>query len=572
MKIQFVLCALLALLLTACEFSLAGDITPPPDAVLFSEAMLISVESPVAAPDLTAGAEIYANRCAACHGPRGLGDGEEAAQLPFFPSAIGDPDLARSASPEDWFRVLSAGRLQRYMPPFESALTVQQRWDVLAYVYSLGWDEETLARGSELYVEHQPVIDDLLSGLSPVAIDLDAINALDLSLEDSLALTAYLQALALKLDSAGAPVEAADPPELSDVDGVAASLTGKVIYASGGQFPSGLEARLYGFDRTDQVVSEIVPVASDGEFYFENIPLANDRIFFVQVDFQGLSFFSEFLTVDGQTGIYTLDVPIYDVTSEVGELAVEAIQLVLDFSKAGVVRVVESVRISNLGDRAVVPAEGKPVLHFSLPAEASKLSFEEGELGDRYLPDDSGFGDTRAVIPGINSYSLLFAYELPYQASVDLPITIELPTRSIAVFIPEGNLELAGDGFSLQGSQLIDGKSYLAYGADAAFSTGDEVLLEIRGAHPLGAAAASLTDNEDLLVGLAALTVAVGFAWLWMRSLPGEAPSSTERILAQIAALDERYERGGLARSGYTKQRAALKERLRRALGTGKRK
>jgi len=189
----------LPLLLTACEFSLAGDITPPSDAIISRETTLAPVTSPAAAPDLAVGAEIYANRCAPCHGLSGLGDGVQAAQLPFFPSAIGDPELARAASPEDWFRIISFGRLQRFMPPFESALTEQERWDVLAYVYGLGWDEEILARGEELIAEYRLEIDELMADIPSLSMKLNIVDGLTLSDEDAQALTAYLQAKALGL-------------------------------------------------------------------------------------------------------------------------------------------------------------------------------------------------------------------------------------------------------------------------------------------------------------------------------------------------------------------------------------
>ncbi|MCL5429179.1 MAG: cytochrome c [Chloroflexi bacterium] len=565
MKKTFLILSVLPLLLTACEFSLASDITPPPDAVIFGETTMAPIEAPASALDLTAGAAIYTSSCAPCHGAGGLGNGEQAAQLPFSPSAIGDPDLARAASPEDWYRVLSQGRLQRYMPPFESALSPQQRWDVLAYVYSLSWDAETLNRGAELYALNQSEIDGLLDGISPIAMKLNLVDALGLPAEDAQALAAYLQAKALGIArSERVPVE---DGELSpDEEALAAfgDFRGNVIYGDGDQIPSGLEARLYGFDHTDRIVSEVTAIAADGSFVFRDIPLAAGRIFFVQVDFQGLSFFSDFLTVDGKAGTYTLEAHIYDTISDASQLAVEKIQLVFDFFQAGIVRVVESVTISNLGDRAVVPDEsGQPVLHFSLPPQASNLAFEEGELDNRYVLDETGFGDTRAVIPGINSYSLLFAYELPYASSLSLPITIDLPTRVVAIFLPANEIEMENIEFQLQGSQEINGIEYSLYAAETGYFPGDEVSLSLKGAHPRG----GFARDDNLLAGLAALTAAVGFAWIWLWRRPAAPPKGIEHILDEIIDLDERYERGGLAKTTYTKQRTALKARLRRELG-----
>src|SRR3989304_243648 len=107
-----------AFLLTACELSLAGDITPPPEAIISSQSSPEPIVYPSSAPDPANGEVIYAERCAPCHGVSGLGDGEQADELAVFPAPIGDSELARGSSPEDWYRLVTGGRLARFMPPF----------------------------------------------------------------------------------------------------------------------------------------------------------------------------------------------------------------------------------------------------------------------------------------------------------------------------------------------------------------------------------------------------------------------------------------------------------------------
>lgn len=557
--------SVLALLLTACEFSLAGDITPPPEAIVSGETTPVSVEAPEAPPDLAAGAAIYANSCAPCHGASGLGNGEQADQLPFFPSALADTDLARSVSPEEWFRVLSSGRLPRYMPPFELSLSAQQRWDVLAHVYGLGWDEEILARGKQIYSEHQSEIDETLEGISPIAVNLDLVDNLGLNMEDTQALTAYLQSRAIGMGQKD--VQAAEATQTADVAAPAAfgRIRGHVIYAHRDQLPERMEARLYGFDHTDQVVSEVTQFLPRGSYAFEDVPLAAGRIFFVQVEYQGVNFFSEFIEVDGQEAIYDLNVPIFDITSETDQLAVERLQLFFDFPRPGVVRVVESVIVSNLGDRAVVPNEtGQPVLHFSLPPQAINLSFGEGELGDRYIPDETGFGDTWTVIPGIHSREMYFAYELPYTDKFSFPIRFDLATKMVVVLLPE-YLQLTSGGLQLQGTQEVGGMNYQVFSGVSGYLPDDEISMEFSGEHLLGGDT-SLLQDDSLLVGLIGLTVAVGFAWLWLRRLPTAPSPELERVLAEIVALDERYEHGKITKVAYAKKRKSLRERLAREL------
>ncbi len=146
----------LALLLTACSFSLAEDVTPPPNytppaPVETSAVTAASLSYPVVPPDPANGAAIFAEKCAPCHGAAGQGDGPRASSLPNPVAAIGTADLARKSTAAAWFDIITNGNLEKFMPPFSSSLSDGQRWDVLAYVYSLSETPAALAMGGQLY-------------------------------------------------------------------------------------------------------------------------------------------------------------------------------------------------------------------------------------------------------------------------------------------------------------------------------------------------------------------------------------------------------------------------------------
>ncbi|MEX2143289.1 MAG: cytochrome c, partial [Anaerolineales bacterium] len=477
MRRCFALVAGLAVLLSACEFSLAGDVTPPPEALISGNATLVPIAGPVSRPDLQAGATIYAQSCEPCHGDRGQGDGEQGTQLPFAPSPLGDADLARAASPEDWYRWVTEGRFTRYMPPFASLLSPQERWDVLAFVYTLSLEEADFLSGEALFSQYQEEVNELLAGDLKSA-KLATIQSLGLSNEQSNSLTAYMQARALgiedlrdlNLGASNLPNEAnVDLPELG-------SFAGEVLHGSQANLPAGLEVTLVGYDRTEQVFSQNVELDANGRFKFDEVPLANEHTYFVQVHYEGQIYFSEFINASGEQNEFTLPITVYETTTSIEQLAVESLQLFFDFSKQDVVRIAHQVSISNLGARVVVPQQdGTPVLHFSIPADAGNLAFQEGVLGERYVADETGFGDLRGVLPGASSYQLLFAYELPYSDSLDLTLSIDLPTRALAAFLPEGEFELQSEAFQLVGSQLIEGIAYSVYSASPGYFP-DEVL------------------------------------------------------------------------------------------------
>jgi mono/diheme cytochrome c family protein len=146
------------ILLTACSFSLAGDVTPPPGSdqqieLQPTQSVSLNAIYPILPPDLVNGASIYNQECAQCHGTQGLGDGPQSSQLPVPPDALGLAEIARQFTPAEWYTMVTQGNMEKYMPAFAN-LTDRQRWDVVAYAMSLSVPESSVALGKSLYTEN----------------------------------------------------------------------------------------------------------------------------------------------------------------------------------------------------------------------------------------------------------------------------------------------------------------------------------------------------------------------------------------------------------------------------------
>jgi hypothetical protein len=91
-----IILAIIVVLLTACNFTLAEDVTPPPDYVPPTPVPTMGPLFPASTPDVENGAAIYSENCAPCHGTIGLGDGPQSAMLQgqdISVPAIGLPKL-----------------------------------------------------------------------------------------------------------------------------------------------------------------------------------------------------------------------------------------------------------------------------------------------------------------------------------------------------------------------------------------------------------------------------------------------------------------------------------------------
>lgn len=148
---------ILAISISACSFSMAGDITPPPGSELratqaLTQPAVVSPLYPIVPPDLADGAQLYNQECAECHGEKGLGDGPQASQLSVPVATLGLPDFARQYSPAEWYTVITQGNMEMFMPAFPN-LTDRQRWDVVAYAMSLSVPEMVISQGKALFEE-----------------------------------------------------------------------------------------------------------------------------------------------------------------------------------------------------------------------------------------------------------------------------------------------------------------------------------------------------------------------------------------------------------------------------------
>src|SRR5262249_23883575 len=105
-------------------------------------------------PSAERGGALFAENCVGCHGARGDGAGEEAKRLGLAPAAVSPPALMRRETPRDFFNGISVGRRRSGMPEWAEAFTVQQRWDLVAHLWTLAHTQAAFSEGQALYASH----------------------------------------------------------------------------------------------------------------------------------------------------------------------------------------------------------------------------------------------------------------------------------------------------------------------------------------------------------------------------------------------------------------------------------
>jgi mono/diheme cytochrome c family protein len=607
-----------SLALAAC--SLAGDVTPPPG-LATAQAQGIGIPAtsaplkvPPRPPDLAAGERIFSEKCAPCHGASGDGQGPQAAALPNPPAALAAASFAQSAIPQEWYRVVTEGRIESFMPGFIS-LDDGQRWDVVGYALTLGQSPEELETGRVLYQQNcrechgdlgrgtgdvpdlaEPEFlagRSLLSLFSTITEGGQAMPryAETLSEAERWALAAYVRSLALTPGgtpptasavpsgtegptTTGSPVSSAtveaSPPATTSLAGQA-RIEGKIDNGTAGSaVPAGLEVTLHGFDGGQESLTVSQPVGANGRFAFEGVAHAPGRVFVATTDYQNVLYASEI----GQfaSGEPTLELPltIYESTEATDQVEVSRLHMVFDFPTDDLIQVVELWLLSNLGDRTVAGGESGAI-EIALPEGASGLSLDGGTVGDRFELTAEGFRDRRELVPGANTGELVFSYILPYDGSREIVRRSAYPVAATVAMVTGEGARLDGDGFVDTGVREVTGARLRSYERGPA-QGGEDITLTLRG-RPRPAGGPS--QAAPLALGAAALLLAViGAALIWFRPRlaqrpagppAGEDSSDVERTLWAIASLDNEYAAGKLDSATYQARRSELVRRAEAA-------
>lgn len=642
---------LLSIILLGTACTLAGDPVPAgpiQTGPLPGEA--VAADLPVSLPRAQSGAVIFVERCASCHGAGGLGDGpfspqiaEQGRELPN----LSDPVLARSRSPQEWYRIITNGTVNQggLMPPWGEELTDSQRWDVTYYVYSLSQPPAEVAEAEELFVEfcaecHTPgaEAEAMLTDISTMATisltemhtlitnSTDGPHAIDgLDEEDAWLVAAFARTFAYEPPLAVAevpsedtpaeepPAEETDPTEDEDIEPaeetgdssgeedtsaetppedeteetaetdqpieLRGDVEGVVSIAGGAMVPEGTGIELTGIvldpsGSLMEVLALQTTTDADGIYRFENVSLdpAEVGAYVISASYNGVTFTTGSMI---EPGVEQLNLPltVYEATSDPNAISLDNLHLIIR-SHPDALIVFQLLVFSNDSNAVYVTEQpvrgGQPgSVAISLPPDAYAVSFDEGQLGGRFVAVGDQIFDTEKVLPGDRTHSLLVTYALPYDGTYEFDIPINYDADQVMVMVSE-EMRMRADDDILRpaGVEVIEGIPYNQY-VGQSFASGENVSFRV------GASGASSTLTRTLTtVGVALLVMLVvgaGVFWVMQRrriapvAAAAVAGGYSVSLLQQIADLDANYAAGRMNRFEYEAARADLKAQIAEA-------
>jgi len=586
----------LALAVAGCNFTLAEDVTPPPDYVPPTPMPTLGPLYPSVAPDVQTGAVIFAEKCSPCHGASGMGDGPQSMQLPVTVPGIGLAEVARKAVPADWFKVVTQGNLDRFMPPFAGSLSDAERWAVVGYVLTLHSSGELVARGQALVDADCPscrqVFSDLerMAGLSDDALariiregdsEVPAFAA-NYSDQDAYAAVAYARSLSLHVGSEAASATAVTPstpaagtetaPVTESATGVG-QVSGSIESSTGSQVGA-LTVTLHGFDHAadqtsgpQEVLTISTATAPDGSYRFDDVEMPPNRIFLSDVVYAGITYRSGFQAAGADSRSIALPaLKLYEPSTDASLLTLDQVHIYTDFATPGTVQVLEIFAFSNSSDRSVIiSTDGTSIPFIQLPAQAVNQGYEAGQGSETFVTADQGL----AVVPSDKPYSIIAFFNLAFEKSLDFTQRMAIDTPSVLLLVPDG-IKADGAQLAAEGPQVIQNNNYQEYSA-ADLTSGQSLSFKLSG-RPRQSPATGPDVQQRWLIGGGALGLTLIVVGLLLyvrerrlRTTEVLAPEfeTTDEVLDAILALDDLHRAGKIPDDAYQRRRLELKEMLR---------
>ncbi len=323
-----------------------------------------------------------------------------------------------------------------------------------------------------------------------------------------------------------------------------------------------------GTDSSGAVDSVATDAAGRYALTYRRAP-GDEAVYFASAVFRGIAYFSNPLQaarVSGEAG----EITVFDTTSRAVEFHVQGHHLVVSAPRPDGARdIVEVWELSNDKSVTVVGKDSlSPVWSAPLPAGASNVAGGQGDVAPSAIVAQ---GDRVSLLaafgPGVKQVS--YAYTLPASA-FPLVVPVTERTNVLEVLLEEPTATVTGGGLQPMPTATTAGRSFKRLLAQNV-PPGESLRISVP-----ATSASARTRVLAWLAGTIVLVMIVALVIALMRRRVQDAPVvvvaaplPNESLIAAIAALDARRERGDatLDDATYTSERAALKSRLAQGLG-----
>ena len=229
---------------------------------------------------------------------------------------------------------------------------------------------------------------------------------------------------------------------------------------------------------------------------------------------------------------------------------------------------VEFYLFVNEGDRTYVGSGEitttgtRKTLNFLLPSKATELQYGGELMGCCILKSEEGFTDTMPVLPG--SKEIVYSYIVDYNSGTHtFSRNVNYPTVNYEFLVQGEGIMISSDQLTTGDPLNIDGIQFNHFLGNN-FAPGDAVVVKLSGLPETSSQGAVIWAALALIV----LVAGSGFVYrLRKRRLqpasPEDSPNQVrQRLLVELAHLDDDFEAGKMPEESYRRLRAERKAQL----------
>lgn len=310
---------------------------------------------------------------------------------------------------------------------------------------------------------------------------------------------------------------------------------------------------------------------AEGEFRFDGLSTESVYDYQISLEYQGAEY-SEWLWFEENETTKSANVTVYDATTSDEAIKVAMSHMIV-YVEEGSLGIVEYFVFVNEGDRAYV-GSGEPngdgneeTLRFSLPRGATEIQSIEGLMECCMVITEEGLIDTMPLTPGTKEVS--FSYRIkPSSGTFTLSRVVHYPMTTFNLLVEDKSLKVASDQLTVE-EPLDIGDTRFIYLSGDDLAPGATLEARISGL--------PYASNQGTLklvaVGLIVLAAGFVFGYLLIRKSPQsvspevvDAESNLEqrkqRLLLEIAQLDDDFSGGNIPQEMYQRMRAEKKTQL----------
>ncbi len=357
-------------------------------------------------------------------------------------------------------------------------------------------------------------------------------------------------------------------PALADDSG-SGIIEGQIVNGTaGGSSVADQDVTLKTYLNDAETGSTTTKTDDQGGFSFDGLSTEPDHGYQVVITFQEAEYYGEQLSfADGETTIST-EVAVYDSTTSDEAIKIAAAHAVIHVEQ-GSLHVEEYYIFVNEADRTYIgsgeiTASGtRRTLRLPLPDKTTELQYG-GELMECcVLPDEEGFFDTMPVLPGTKN--IVYYYQVSYDSGEYIySQRVNYPISEFNLLVQSESVQIASD-WLVQGEAQEDSQgNWYQYLSGEDFAPGDILVAQF--------SSLPETDNQGVIIWTAVVLVVLilGSSFTYLSRRKRLRPVSPEdsleprrqRLLSELAQLDNDFEDGKIAEEVYRRLRTASKAQL----------